>query len=63
MPSQLKKTVKKRKEDRSHLEELKRKKRSKAKIIDTSYRKLVKIKLDINEIEHKIIFLKRYISL
>lgn len=47
---------KKEKEDSSHLEELRRKKRSKAKITETSYRKLVKIKLDINEIEHKIIF-------
>ena len=47
------------KKDSSYLEELRRKKRSKAKITETSYRKLVKIKPDINDIECKIIFLKK----
>lgn len=61
MTSQLKKTVKKKKKkDSYYLEDLRRKKRSKAKITETSYRKLVKIKPDINEIECKIIFLKIY---
>ena len=55
MTAQLEKTVKKKK-DSSYLEELRRKKRSKAKITETSYRKLAKIKPDINDIECKIIF-------
>ena len=55
MPSQLKKTVKKKKE--SFLSRgIKEEKRSKAKITETSYRKLVKIKPDINEIECKVFF-------
>lgn len=58
MTAQLEKTVKKKK-DSSYLEELRRKKRSKAKITETSYRKLVKRKPDINEIECKIIFFKK----
>lgn len=58
MTAQLEKTVKKKK-DSSYLEELRRKKRSKAKITETSYRKLVKIKPDINEIECKFFFLKK----
>ena len=35
---------------------IKEEKRSKAKITETSYRKLVKIKPDINEIECKVFF-------
>ena len=63
MLSQLKKTVKKKKKGPFLSRGIKEEKRSKAKITETSYRKLVKIKPDINEIECKIIFLKRYINM